>query len=221
MTHYKRKNAVSHYSNDFNDFNDDNVDVKKNLLNIKRNKGAADICVMCNFGKLYDMCRCSANCETITIELDVYKYCIYCTEMVSKCDCDVALWAIVQCDKCKITHSIYQQCSEIVPNIKCIVCDKTNTYTNEGCRCMHNNMKYVYSDLDLKTFSENSDYITTYDKKYFQPICNHCSKYISVCKCFDQNLNVLDDYDEYDDYYKEKEEYETNEKDFREQMDCD
>ena len=205
----KRKIESSHYDEDYFD--------SRNTENITREttkkiKIVPDICDTCFYGKFNDRCRCSFNCDTITIDNINIKTCVFCTELVSVCNCSSMLWALYQCDTCKISHSIYHDCLKTTKQTVCEMCEKNNNYTVAGCRCMHQHIKYVLTDINLKKFIYNTDfYLNTFNKSEFQSVCTQCSQHITNCNCLKDMItdeyNIMknskqnEDYDNIDEYY--------------------
>lgn len=156
------------------------------------------------------------------------------------------LWAMYQCDSCKISHSIYYECSKTTKETECEQCYKYNNYTQIGCRCMHKNMKYIFTDIDIKSVISNTDYVHTFDKAEFQTVCIQCSQHLSNCDCLQDFITedymktecerqnyYVESYQQAENFYQEMEDNHDDEimdeimneqkyeKDFKEQMDCD
>jgi hypothetical protein len=260
MSSSKRKSSDNHYEN--HDDNNDNYDedndyimtdiistkqitrdyTHKKMKKYKITQDKAEICNQCLYGKLNNKCHCSLNCDTQVIDNIEIKTCVFCTDILSSCECSAMLWALFQCDSCKITHSIYYDCSKTTKETECEQCEKYNNYTQNGCRCMYQNMKYILTDIDIKSCMSYTDYAHTFDKAEFQTVCTQCSCHIAICNCLKDQIteeymqiecerqnyyselyqraenfyNAMDDI--YDD---EKLNEKIYEKDFKEQMDYD
>ena len=264
MAQSKRKSSKNHYYFD-DDFDDDNYDkdndyimtnniatkqitrdyIHKKMKKFKMTEEKAEICNQCLYGKLNKLCRCSLNCDTQIIDNIEIKTCVFCSDILSSCQCSAMLWAMIQCDSCKISHSIYYECSKTTKETECELCYKYNNYTQIGCRCMHQNMKYILTDIDIKSCFSDTDYAHTFDKAEYQTVCIQCSSHIANCNCLQDFIteeymqkeygilrnyiekyqqaenfyNIMDDIDDMDEDKKMDEQ--IYEKDFREQMDCD
>ena len=187
-----------------------------------------EICYDCGYGKYENKCRCSVNYNLLKIEENKdIKLCIFCDSIVNACICTVTLWSIAPCNTCKIYHSIFNKCG-ITNN--CIHCDKLNNATQMGCRCMNNHINFINTDINMKMFTNMSDYVLTVDTPQYQLCCTECDKHVMNCTCINyyivqndnDNWNLYDgECDDYDyDYDCECEDY-NYKKDMTEQMDCD
>ncbi len=263
MAQSKRKSSNNHYYNDIDDnqYDEDNdftmtnnIATKqitrdythKKMKKFKMTEEKAEICNQCLYGKLNKLCRCSLNCDTQIIDNIEIKTCMFCSDILSSCQCSAMLWAMFQCDSCKISHSIYYDCSKTTKETECEQCEKYNNYTEKGCRCMYQNIKYILTDIDIKSCFSDTDYAHTFDKAEYQTVCIQCSSHIANCSCLKEL--ITEDYMkmecERQNYYNvlyqqaenfcqamddimddicedEKMNEQKYEKDFREQMDCD
>jgi len=200
MAQSKRKYDDDHYDTTFNEYDDYDKDNDYNMIKVnqitrdfthkqtKKSKFVPEICNICYYGKLNNLCRCSLNCDIQILDNIEIKTCVFCTDLVSVCQCSAILWAMFQCNLCKITHSIYYECAKITKETECELCYKYNNYTQNGCRCMHYNMKYVLSDINLKSINTNTDYAHAFDKEEFQTVCIQCSQHISNCNCLKEHI---------------------------------
>jgi hypothetical protein len=102
------------------------------------------------------------------------------------------LWSIIQCNLCHICHDIFEQCN---PNVQCILCEKFSNITDIGCRCIHGDIKFFLTDIDMKKMFDNSDYTAALETSEFQPICIHCGKHVSHCNCIDYTEYEENDYE--------------------------
>lgn len=188
----KRKNNYSHYDDNFKDnFNDDidNNDIeyisdriksKRLRIDTENNNKTPEICIDCGYGKIGNICRCTINTNNIILDNNIIKLCTICENSVSVCECPISIWTIFQCGICRISHSVFDKCNLY---ITCVLCNKNRKFTDIGCRCIHGDIKYIYSCIDTKCIYVKSDYIKCYDKLEYQPICIHCGNHLSICKC--------------------------------------
>ena len=179
-----------------------------------------EICYNCGYGKHKDKCRCSVNCNLLKIEENKdIKLCIFCDSIVNACACPVTLWSISACNTCKIYHSVFDNCGIIY---KCQHCDKLNNATELGCRCMNNHTNFINTDLNMKLFTNVSDYLPVFDRLEYQLCCTECEKHVMNCTCINYYLEQ-DNYNFEDYNYNtilEEDDY-NYEKDMKEQMDYD
>jgi hypothetical protein len=209
----KRKNSNSHYEEN-NDNNDalqpiQLCDRERSKLNkrIKLNRMCdveINICNDCGYGYMNNKCRCYCNINTVNISGVDMKFCIFCEDSVSNCQCPISLWSIIQCNLCHICHDIFEQCN---PNVQCILCEKFSNITDIGCRCIHGDIKFFLTDIDMKKMYDNSDYTSALETSEFQPICIHCGKHVSHCNCIEYNIN--EEIEKYFDEFIEQNEYEN------------
>jgi len=252
----KRKNNDNHYDNDVpnddeqeNDYLTDRIKskrVRNYYIETKEKIEIPEICINCGYGKMDNKCRCTINIYDVNIDKYIMKFCNFCENNLQECECPISLWSIFQCTVCKISHSIFDTCTQ---NINCQLCDKNLFLTSlPGCRCMHGDIKYILSDIDIKSMYHTSDYVKTLDKKEYQPSCIHCSNHLLLCKCYDtimsytsndetqndetQNDNNLSSYESYHDIFNTDDTFDDDvycgddndvqmKKDMYEQMYCD
>lgn len=183
-----------------------------------------EICYDCGYGKYENKCRCSVNYNILKIEENKdIKLCIFCDSIVNACICQVTLWSIAPCNTCKIYHSIFDKCGI---TYKCVYCDKLNNATQMGCRCMNNHTNFINTDINMKMFTNVSDYLPVFDKLEYQLCCTECEKHVMNCTCINyyisQNNNDKLDNDNWDLYDCDCDCDDYNyEKDMTEQMDYD
>jgi hypothetical protein len=209
----KRKSSNSHYDEE----DDDNIyvpqtiklsDRERSKINkrMKINKTVdvqINICNDCGYGYMNNKCRCYCNIKTENIGGVDMKFCIFCEDSVSTCQCPIFLWSIIQCNLCRICHDIFEQCN---PNVQCILCEKLSNATNIGCRCMHGDIKFFLTDIDMKKMYDNSDYTAALETSEFQPLCIHCGKHVSYCNCI--NYTEYEEIEKYFDEFIEQNDYE-------------
>lgn len=200
----KRKKSNSHYIDE--DDEDINIqqfelsDRERSKLNkrIKINKTVdvqINICNDCGYGYMNTKCRCYCNINIVNIDGRDMKFCVFCEDSVSACQCPISLWSIIQCNSCRICHDIFEICN---PSVQCMLCDKFSNATHIGCRCIHGDIKFFLTDIDMKKMYDNSDYTAAIETAEFQPICSHCGKHVSQCNCIDYN-----EYEEIEKYFDE------------------
>lgn len=183
----KRKNNNSHYEDEFSDEYksvSDRVKSKRIRINTEHMHNSPEICMNCGYGKMQNICRCVVNTNDIILDDNMIKLCMICENTVSACDCPISLWRFFQCGTCKISHSVFDACN---PYITCILCDKNSNATHIGCRCIHGDIKYTLTDIDMKSIYITSDYVKSFDKPEYQPICVHCGSHVSMCNCIKYN----------------------------------
>lgn len=193
----KRKTLNSHYGEEEEDEDDNNIDVQQTIKSIKlsdreRSKLCKrikinktidvqiNICNDCGYRYMNTKCRCYCNINTINIDNKYMKFCIFCKDSVSTCQCPISLWSINQCNSCKIYHDIFEICN---PNVQCVLCEKFSNASYIGCRCMHGDIKFFLTAIDMKKMYDNLDYTDALETSEFQPICIHCGKHVSHCNC--------------------------------------
>ena len=189
----KRKCEHSHYNKNedenYENINTQQSDRERSKLNkrIKMNKTVdvqINICNDCGYGYMNTKCRCYCNINIVNIDGRDMKFCIFCEDSVSACQCPISLWSIIQCNSCRICHDIFEICN---PSVQCMLCEKFSNATHIGCRCIHGDIKFFLTDIDMRKIYDTSDYITAIETPEFQPICSHCGKHISHCKCIEYN----------------------------------
>ena len=193
----KRKNNDNHYEDEicdefYEEYVSDRIKSKRVRINTEQIYHAPEICTNCGYGKIQNICRCVVNTNDIILDDNtVVKLCMICDNIVATCDCPISLWGVFQCGTCKISHSIFDQCN---PYITCILCDKNQNSTDIGCRCIHGNIKYTFTDIDMKSIYITSDYVKSFDKSEYQPTCIQCGNHVSLCNCIKYNVtDIIDD----------------------------
>ena len=189
------------------EFNINNFDRNKSKKIRIHNNEQIDICKICGFGKingkftnLFEICRCIVNTNDVNYDGMIIKMCNFCNDPVSLCECNVGLWSLYNCNTCMIAHSVYDNC---LLNRMCIICNKYSTYTQNGCRCMNENIKFVKTDINLKNLVNNTDYADFLDKDEFQPVCQMCECHLSKCICFGKIEETID-YELTEEDYKDE-----------------
>jgi len=209
----KRKSSNTHYDCDDCDDCDDYECEEFNIYEFNRTTSktskknridySPEICNQCGFGKFcksIDICRCIVNTNDINLDGNIIKLCIFCNDPVSLCDCNIVLWSVFNCNSCHIAHSVYSEC---VLNAQCVICEKNKAYTDVGCRCMNNNIKFINTDVNLRKLGDNYDYAEFFNKNEFQPVCTFCEYHLSKCACLEKNENYEMTEAEYKDEYEQ------------------
>lgn len=202
----KRKSSNTHYDYTYDNEDEDEFNIYEfNRTTSKKNRidYTPEICNQCGFGKFsklnknisIEICRCVVNTNDINLDGHIMKLCNFCNDPVSLCDCNIVLWSIYNCNSCRIAHSVYTDC---FLNVQCVICEKYENYTNVGCRCMNNNIKFINTDVNLRKLGDNQDYAEFLNKSEYQPVCISCEYHLAKCVC-------LEDY------------YEMTEKDYKEE----
>jgi hypothetical protein len=199
----KRKSSNTHYERDCDDeFNI--YEFNRNTSKKNRIYSIPEICNICGFGKLNNICRCIINTNNINVDEYIIKMCNFCNDPVSICDCNIVLWSTFNCNSCRIAHSVYRECTS---DEQCIICDKKDHYTNIGCRCFNSNIKFINTDVNLRKLGDTQDFAEFLNKSEFQPVCSLCENHLAKCACL-ENVNEGDyqmkeaDYnDEYEQMY--------------------
>ena len=87
-----------------------------------------------------------------------------------------------------------------------MLCEKFSNATHIGCRCIHGDIKFFLTDIDMKKMFENSDYTAALETSEFQPMCIHCGKHVSYCNCI--NYTEYKEIEKYFDEFIEQNDYE-------------
>ena len=198
----KRKSSNTHYESESDEFNI----YEFNRTTSKRNRidtinTMPEICNICGFGKLNNICRCILNTADIIIDDVIIKICNFCNEHVSLCDCNIVLWSVFNCNTCRIAHSIYSSCNDA----QCIICEKYSDYSELGCRCLNNNIKFINTDVNLRKLGDTQDFAEFLNKNEFQPVCTFCEYHLAKCSCLEKEedcqMTDIDYKDEYEQMY--------------------
>jgi hypothetical protein len=198
----KRKSSNTHYECDEDEFNIyefNRIKSKKNRIDTINTM--PEICNICGFGKLNEICRCIVNCNDINVDGYIIKMCNFCNDPVSICECNIVLWSTFNCNSCRIAHSVYTSCNET----QCIICENYADYTENGCRCMNGNIKFINTDVNLRKLGNTQDFAEFLNKSELQPVCGFCEYHLAKCACLekeeDSKMAEIDYKDEYEQMY--------------------